>query len=255
MMLPAPLSDAGRPAPWGQGGASLDGAMAWRLPSSLPARSPARSDASGDWILLAKYCLVGASGYAVNLAVYLALVRGAGLHYLTAAVCSFLVAVTSNYTWNRRWTFRAQRGRVGLQGMRFLFVSTAALAANLVCLRLLVGLGLDEVRVQALAIVLVTPISFLGNKLWSFGAPAERLIGRRRLGFVAMTACLLAAIYLCFAFAGSTPRHRPHAGRTADQPGYSSLRQARGSADSGFGVRASRKEWYGATNGSGAITV
>jgi hypothetical protein len=40
-----------------------------------------------------------------------------------------------------------------------------------------------------------------------------------------------------------------------DQPGYSSLRQARGSSGSAFGVRLSRNEWYGATNGSGAITV
>jgi len=40
-----------------------------------------------------------------------------------------------------------------------------------------------------------------------------------------------------------------------DQSGYSSLRQARGSSGSGFGVRSSRNEWYGATNGSGAITV
>ena len=36
----------------------------------------------------------------------------AGLHYLVAATCSFLVAVTSNYTWNRLWTFRdAARAR------------------------------------------------------------------------------------------------------------------------------------------------
>lgn len=39
------------------------------------------------------------------------------------------------------------------------------------------------------------------------------------------------------------------------QSGYSSLRQARGSPDSAFGVRLSRNEWYGATNGSGAVTV
>ena len=40
-----------------------------------------------------------------------------------------------------------------------------------------------------------------------------------------------------------------------DQSGYSSLRQARASSGSGFGVRLSRNEWYGATNGSDAITV
>ena len=39
------------------------------------------------------------------------------------------------------------------------------------------------------------------------------------------------------------------------QSGYSSLRQARGSSGPGFGVRSSRKELYGATNGSGAATV
>jgi hypothetical protein len=37
--------------------------------------------------------------------------------------------------------------------------------------------------------------------------------------------------------------------------GYSSLRQARGSAGSRFGVRSSRNEEYGATNRSGALTV
>jgi putative flippase GtrA len=121
--------------------------------------------------MLVKYCVVGASGYVVNLAVYSALVRGASVHYLAAALCSFLVAVTNNYTWNRLWTFRAQRGHVGLQGIRFLLVSVAALAANLACLQLLTDLDLDKVVSQALAIVIVTPIGFLGNKLWSFGTP------------------------------------------------------------------------------------
>ena len=59
------------------------------------------------------------------------LLRGADLHYLLAATGSFLVAVTNNYTWNRVWTFRGQRGHVAYQGLRFLVVSTIALAANL----------------------------------------------------------------------------------------------------------------------------
>ena len=61
-----------------------------------------------------------------------------GLHYLVAATCSFLVAVTNNYAWNRLWTFRGQRGHVAYQGLRFLVVSTCALAANLLILHVLV---------------------------------------------------------------------------------------------------------------------
>jgi putative flippase GtrA len=121
-----------------------------------------------NWLQLAKFATVGASGYVVNLTVYTLLLRAAGFHYAAAAVCSFVVAVTNNYTWNRLWTFRSRRGRVGLQGMRFFTVSVLALVLNLGFLTALVQVGVDEIPAQALAIVLVTPLNFAGNKLWSF---------------------------------------------------------------------------------------
>jgi putative flippase GtrA len=124
-----------------------------------------------NWVQLAKFCTVGAAGYLVNLAVYDGLLH-AGFHYLAAATCSFLVAVTSNYTWNRLWTFREHRAGVAAQGMRFFLVSVGALMANLVVLQLLIALGLGKLSGQAIAIVLVTPLSFLGNRLWSFRRPA-----------------------------------------------------------------------------------
>jgi putative flippase GtrA len=122
-----------------------------------------------NWYQLVRFCVVGATGFVLNLAVYTALLRGLGLHYLVAATCSFLVAVTNNYTWNRLWTFRGQRGHVAYQGLRFLVVSLLALGANLVVLHLLVRLGTGKVLAQAIAIVLVMPLNFVGNKLWSFG--------------------------------------------------------------------------------------
>jgi len=121
-----------------------------------------------NWQQLGKFCVVGAVGYLINLAVYDALLHE-DVHYLVAATCSFLVAVTSNYTWNRLWTFREHRGHVGIQGMRFFLVSLAALGANLVMLHLLIVYGnLGKLPAQAAAIVLVTPLNFVGNKLWSF---------------------------------------------------------------------------------------
>ena len=144
--------------------------------STAPSASAALARTRGalgrreNWLQLVRFCLVGASGYVLNLAVYTLLLKVAGVHYLLAATGSFLVAVTSNYTWNRLWTFRGQRGHVAYQGLRFLVVSTIALAANLVILALLVDTAeVGKVLAQAIAIVLVTPWNFVGNKLWSFG--------------------------------------------------------------------------------------
>ena len=120
-----------------------------------------------NWGQLGKFGVVGAVGYGINLAVFAALID-AGLHYLTAAVCSFLVAVTSNYTWNRLWTFRDERGHLGVQGMRFFVVALASLGANLALLQLLVTVGTSKLVGQAIAVILVTPLNFVGNKLWSF---------------------------------------------------------------------------------------
>ncbi|MGD0167165.1 MAG: GtrA family protein [Gaiellaceae bacterium] len=121
-----------------------------------------------NWVQLAKFCTVGGSGYVVNLGVYAIALNLAGFDYYVAATISFLVAAANNYLWNRLWTFRDQRGHFAYQGLRFFVVSAAVYAANILLLTLLIALGLGEIVSQAIAIVLVTPVNFLGNKLWSF---------------------------------------------------------------------------------------
>jgi putative flippase GtrA len=121
-----------------------------------------------NWIQLMHFCLVGASGYVVNLAVYSLLLTVFDVHYLGAATASFVVAASWNYGWNRYWTFREQRGHFGYQGIRFFVVSGVVYCANLGVLSLLVSLGVGKILAQAVAIVVVTPLNFLGNKLWSF---------------------------------------------------------------------------------------
>jgi dolichol-phosphate mannosyltransferase len=119
-----------------------------------------------------RFCLVGASGYAVNLVVYAALLA-AGLHYLAAAAISFLVAAASNYAWNRIWTFRTSDAPVLGQGARALTVSALSLGANQLFLLVLVAAGAGHLAGQAVAIVLATPFSFAANKLWAFAEPAR----------------------------------------------------------------------------------
>jgi putative flippase GtrA len=121
-----------------------------------------------NWFQLARFCAVGASGYVVNLAVYTLGLDALGFHYRLAATVSFLVAATNNYTWNRLWTFRHQRGHLYYQGLRFFVVSGTVYAGNLLLLELFVQLGTGKITAQALAILLVTPGNFIGNKLWSF---------------------------------------------------------------------------------------
>ena len=121
----------------------------------------------GNWIQLAKFCIVGGIGYIVNLAVFSVLLHE-DVHYLIAATCSFIVAATGNYILNRAWTFRDRRHHLGVQGFQFLVVSAVALGANLLVLHVLITSGMTKKPAQALAILVATPLNFLGNRLWSF---------------------------------------------------------------------------------------
>jgi putative flippase GtrA len=124
-----------------------------------------------NWLQLAKFCAVGGSGYVINIAVFALAVEIGDLHHLVAATLAFLVAVTNNFWWNRHWTFGAREGHAGFQAARFLVVSVVAFVFAAMVLELLVsGAELAEIPAQAISIVVATPLSFLGNKLWSFGS-------------------------------------------------------------------------------------
>jgi putative flippase GtrA len=133
---------------------------------SVSARTVAALRRRHNWVQLVKFGVVGSSGYVINLAVFSALL-GWGAHI--AAAISFVVSAASNYWWNRHWTFAGQKGSFALQGMRFYIVSAVAFAFNQLWLVVFIDwLHWREVLSQAIAIVLVTPLNFLGNKLWSF---------------------------------------------------------------------------------------
>jgi putative flippase GtrA len=123
-----------------------------------------------NWLQLLRFVLVGASGYVVNLAVFALAVHAFEVHYRVAAVLAFLVSVANNFWWNRHWTFAAHEGHAGFQAARFFLVSAVAFGFSYLVLVLLVeDAGMAKVLAQAIAIVAATPLSFLGQKLWSFG--------------------------------------------------------------------------------------
>ena len=122
-----------------------------------------------NWVQLVKFCVVGATGYVVNLAVYTLLLAAPGstTSWRPSARSSSRSRTTTRGTASGRSA--RQRGHVAYQGLRFFVVSRCSLSPRTcVVLHVLVSSGVGEVVAQAIAIVLVTPVNFVGNKLWSF---------------------------------------------------------------------------------------
>lgn len=123
-----------------------------------------------NWFQLVKFCVVGGSGYAVNLSVFAFSVAVLDVHHLPAAALAFVVAVLNNFWWNRHWTFGARDGHAGFQAARFFTVSVIAFLFQAAMLELLVSAGdAPAIAAQATSVVLATPLNFVGNKMWTFG--------------------------------------------------------------------------------------
>lgn len=124
-----------------------------------------------NWLQLIRFAAVGVSGYAVNLAVFAACVHLLSIDYRVAFVIAFVLSVVNNFWWNRHWTFDAKREHPMFQGARFFAVSVLAQGfAYVVLVALVEGTGLEKVVAQAVAVAAATPLSFIGQKLWSFRA-------------------------------------------------------------------------------------
>jgi len=137
--------------------------------SELAYRIGAAARRPASWVQLCKFGLVGGSGYLVNLGVFALLAGSLGVHHVTAAIGAFCVAVTSNFLWNRYWTFGPGEGPAHFQAARFFAVSLASLGLNLAVLQLLLSGGsVGELTAQAIAVAAAMPFNFLGNKLWAF---------------------------------------------------------------------------------------
>jgi dolichol-phosphate mannosyltransferase len=135
--------------------------FAYRL--SAAARRPA------SWWQLLKFGLVGVSGYLINLGVFALLSGNFGVHHIAAAIGAFCVAVSSNFLWNRHWTFAAGHGHAGFQAARFFAVSIAGLGINLAVLQALIASGsLGDLAAQAIAVAVAMPFNFICNRLWTF---------------------------------------------------------------------------------------
>jgi putative flippase GtrA len=144
-----------------------------RTSAALPLRARVRDGVRHphNWWQLGRFAVVGASGYVVNLAMFALCVHVLGIDYRISAVIAYIVSVLNNFWLNRHWTFGAKHEHPVFQAVRFFAVSLLTFGFTYVVLITLVGdVGMPKVVAQAIAIVAGTPLSFIGQKLWSFKA-------------------------------------------------------------------------------------
>jgi dolichol-phosphate mannosyltransferase len=122
-----------------------------------------------NWWQLGRFLTVGASGFVINIVVYAVLVHPLALPYVGAAVVSNVVALSSNFGLNRRWTFEATQGRRRLQAPRFAIVSVGGFGVNLFVLRIGVeALGVPILPAEVIASAIAATVNFLGSRQWAF---------------------------------------------------------------------------------------
>lgn len=119
-----------------------------------------------------RFALVGSSGVLVNLGVYSGSIYLLQVHYLLAATFSFLVAMSSNFFLNLRWTFKTHGNgikAIGDQYLRYALVTLVSYGINMAVLWILVDLHhWHKILAQLAAIGVTTLSNFMGSKLWAF---------------------------------------------------------------------------------------
>ena len=134
------------------------------------------SDNRKELVRFVKFAIVGAGGSVVDFGILNLMHRVFGWPLLWSNVLSFSMAVLSNFTWNRLWTFPESRSRRKREQLpQFALVNVVGLGINTLIL-----LGLDAIfshfipdpwdynLAKAIAIGVVLFWNFGANRLWTY---------------------------------------------------------------------------------------
>ncbi len=116
-----------------------------------------------------KFCLVGFSGMAVDFGVTWFLKEKVRLNKYLSNSTGFILAATSNYIWNRLWTFGSTDSGIATEYLSFIGVSIIGLVINNLVIYLLHGkFRLNFYLSKVFAIGVATLWNFLMNFLFTF---------------------------------------------------------------------------------------
>jgi putative flippase GtrA len=145
---------------------SSDGDQTERASFRLPA--PLERINAPMLVQFVKFGVVGVSNTLLAFTIYTVLLKGFGVWYLAASAIGFVVGAVNGFLLNRRWTFAGHVGDA-LTPVRWGIVQGCGLGLNLGLLYLFVDdAGIEKLLSQAFATAIVTVITFLVNRAWTF---------------------------------------------------------------------------------------
>ncbi|MCW2958971.1 MAG: GtrA family protein [Solirubrobacterales bacterium] len=130
---------------------------------------------AGEHQRLLRFGIVGLGGSVLGIALFSLMVGPLGLDHRVAAALSTSCALSVTFVVNRRWTFEAEDGLARSQAWKFLLVSLVAVGVNVAAVAVLVDVaGVPKVLGAVLAVGFQAPVSYVGNRVWTFaGTPLE----------------------------------------------------------------------------------
>lgn len=141
-----------------------------RTPPRLAPELPGLARHLGKPVVVqfAKFGLVGVSNTLIAFAVYTLLLKVFGVWYLAASAIGFVLGAANGFLLNRRWTFAGHVGDA-FTPVRWGIVQGCGLALNEGLLFLFVDeAGVEKLLGQAFATAIVTVLTFLVNRAWTF---------------------------------------------------------------------------------------
>jgi putative flippase GtrA len=116
-----------------------------------------------------KFCVVGFSGMMIDFGTTWVLKEKVKVNKYVANSTGFILAATSNYIWNRYWTFQSENSHVVTEYFSFIIISLVGLAIN----NFLIYLLSDKMKFnfyfsKLIAIGVVTVWNFVLNYLITF---------------------------------------------------------------------------------------
>jgi len=116
-----------------------------------------------------KFCLIGFTGMVIDFGTTWLLKEKVRINKYIANSTGFVLAATSNYIWNRLWTFHSENPKVVTEYLSFIIISVAGLGLNNFVIYVMNDkLKLNFYISKLIATVVVTVWNFTMNFLITF---------------------------------------------------------------------------------------